>query len=57
MVSTRTINRQRKVKLLRESSNGILDLLLMEHKQRDRVNMSYFKKLKKQVEEMKEMAI
>ena len=56
MVSTRTINRQRKVNLLRESFNGILDMLLMEHQCRDRVNMAQFKQLKKMVEEMKELA-
>jgi len=54
MVSTRTINRIKKVNLLKESLNGIIDLLLMDFKSRDVINMAEFKHLSSKVKEMLE---
>lgn len=52
MVSTKTINRQRKVAILQETLNDVLKLLLMEHRQRDRLNMAEYKELARQVKTM-----
>ena len=52
MVSTRTQNRQRKVAILQETLNDVLALLLMEHKDRDRVNMAAFKELSRKIKGM-----
>ena len=56
MVSTRTINRQRKVEILRHTLNDIVKLLLLEHRQRDNINMRHFKELNAKVKDMLEMA-
>lgn len=56
MVSTVTINRKKKIKLLRESLNNTIELLLLEHKQRDPIHMSRFKELSLKVKKMLEDA-
>lgn len=57
MVSTITLNRQKKVTLLKSCMMNIIDLLLMEHRGRDAINMARFKALNLEIEEMKEIAI
>jgi len=52
MVSTRTQNRIKKLKLLKESLNGIVDLLLLQHQERDMINMAEFKRLLHKVKSM-----
>ena len=56
MVAPQTINRQRKKDFLKDSAMGIFDLLEAKDIERDRINMSRFKKLSSLVEEMKNMA-
>ena len=56
MVSTRTQNRQRKIQLLRETLDDTLTLLLLEHKDRDGVNMAEFKQLSQQAKGMLKQA-
>lgn len=56
MVAPLTESRQRKVSLLREAFNGILNLLLADNKQRDLINMSHFKDLSRKVKELERMA-
>lgn len=54
MVSTRTINRNKKIDLLKETLNGIIDLLLMDKKSRDVINLSEFKQIALKVKEIAE---
>ena len=39
------MNRQKKIAMLREAQVKIIDLLLLEHKDREKINMSKFKEL------------
>ena len=45
MVSTRTENRARKIDILKSCQTKIIDLMLLEHKDREKINMSRFKEL------------
>lgn len=54
MVAPMTINRIKKINLLKECFYGILDLLLMEHRSRDMINMAEYKELSRKVKEMVE---
>jgi hypothetical protein len=56
MVSTTTIYREKKKSILKEVLNNIIDLLLMEHKQRDSINLARFKRLSHEVKSMLEEA-
>lgn len=56
MTSTRTTNRIKKVELLKKSMYDIMDLLMLEHKYRDFVNMKHFKELSSKVKTIKDMA-
>jgi hypothetical protein len=52
MTSPQTLNRIKKRKMLRESFDNILELMLYNDIQRDRVNMAQFKKLIRLVNEI-----
>jgi hypothetical protein len=56
MVAPLTENRRKKVELLREALNGIIDILLREHTARDSINMAKFKRLSSLVKEVREQA-
>jgi len=56
MTSIMTLNRIKKVTLLKQSLNGILDLLMMQHRARGLINMAEYKELLSKVEEMLEVA-
>lgn len=45
MVSTRTINRNRKIEMLKESLYIIVEMLLMEKREIEAGNMAYFKRI------------
>lgn len=54
-MSKQTENRERKIKLLKEALLGIIDLLLLDKKERDWINMGEFKELSRKVESMRNM--
>jgi hypothetical protein len=55
-MSTRTINRNRKIEILRESMLICMDLLLMEKRNIEAGNMSHYKKLLNELKEIKKQA-
>ena len=45
MVSPRTKSRQTKVKLLKQTLDNTLELLLLQHKDRDFIHLAQFRKM------------
>lgn len=45
MTSSKTVNRSKKMQILKESLNGIVELLVMQQQERDMINMAHFKRL------------
>jgi len=56
MVSTRTESRLKKIELLKDALNLIIGLMLLEHKQRERIHIAEYKKTVKKLKEMLEKA-
>lgn len=56
MVSTRTENRNRKIDMLKEGLNIIVELLLMEKRQVERANMANYKRMLSELKAMKKEA-
>lgn len=52
MVSSRTKSREEKVRLLKDMLNNIIELLLMEHRQRERVHIAEFKRSANKLKEI-----
>lgn len=53
MVNPRTRSRARKMKLLRDTLNNIVEIMLLQHKDRDNVFLREFKELFKLSEEIR----
>lgn len=51
--STRTINRERKIEMLKEALNICLDMLLMEKRQVEAGNMAKYKRMLSELKEIK----
>lgn len=56
MKSTTTISREKKIKFLKESLAYIIELLLMEKRQRDPIRLSRFRKVMNDIKELHEEA-
>lgn len=56
MVSSRTINRKRKIEILKGILGDIIDILLLSDKYRDWVNMKEYKDLADLVKSIKDKA-
>jgi len=52
MVSTRTENRRRRLDLLIEADQLILKMLVLEHRHREQINLSEFKRIANNLKEM-----
>jgi deoxyadenosine/deoxycytidine kinase len=56
VISSRTQSRKRKVELLRESLNYILDLLQLYHQHREMIHISKYKEINRKLKDMVEKA-
>lgn len=55
-ISSRTESRKRKLELLKESLNLIIELLLLNHKHREKIHIANYRSIVKKLKDMLKMA-
>jgi len=54
MISSRTKSRLRKLELLKEAQRIIIEMMLLEHKQRERIHIAEYKRIVRKLKLMLE---
>lgn len=56
MVSTTTVSREKKLEFLKEAQRDLIELILLEKRQRDPIRLTRFRKISNEIKEILEEA-